>query len=173
MILKTIAPAVLALLSLAMPAVAQGVATRCNAELAVTDPDPKGLNVRSGPDAKSNVIAVLKGGDYITVHITGQSGQWYAIDSATMIDTNAPKDKVIFHGQGFVHMSKVGGSGMFGTATILDKPDDKTGKPVKWDMQSDQPVDVLGCSGEFLKVKVRKVTGWSKEVCTNELTTCV
>ena len=148
-------------------------ATRCDATLVVTDPDPKGLNVRSAPDAKSGIVAVLKGGDYIEVHVTGQSGQWYAIDTATMIDTSlADQEKAIFHGHGFVHVSKVGASGMQSGAVILDRPDEKTGKKVAWDGRGDQAVTVLACSGPFLKVQLRKVTGWSKEICTNELTTC-
>jgi hypothetical protein len=160
--------------SAAAPASSAGAdTTRCDATLVVTDPDPKGLNVRSAPDAKGSIVTVLKGGDYIEVHVTGQSGQWYAIDSATMIDTSlADQEKPIFHGHGFVHMSKVGASGMQSGAVILDRPDEKTGKKVAWDGQGDQAVTVLACSGPFLKVQLKKVTGWSKEICTNELTTC-
>ena len=36
----------------------------------------------------------------------------------------------------------------------------------------DQPVTLLGCSGDFLKVRVKKGTGWTKGVCTNQRTTC-
>ena len=172
MSVKTICIVVLVLAGLSGPGWAADT-TRCDATLVVTDNDPKGLNVRAAPDVKANIVGVLKGGDYIEVHVTGQSGQWYAIDSATMIDTSTDQqDKVTFHGHGFVHMSKVGASGMQSGAVILDKPDEKSGRPVKWDMNGDQPVTVLGCSGPFLKVQLRKATGWSKSICTNELTTC-
>ena len=36
----------------------------------------------------------------------------------------------------------------------------------------DQQVDLLGCFGESLKVRVRKGVGWTKEACTNMNTTC-
>jgi hypothetical protein len=158
--------------ALAAP-VAAAEATRCDVALAVTDPDPKGLNVRATPDAKGSILAVLKGGDYIEVHVTGQDGQWYAIDSATLIDTQAPQDKTIFRGHGFVHMSKVGASGLQGGSVVFDKPDDKSGKVIKWDQGNDDPVNVLGCSGVWAKVQGKKAIGWSKAICTNMLTTCV
>jgi hypothetical protein len=36
----------------------------------------------------------------------------------------------------------------------------------------DQPVDVLGCWGDFLKVHVKKGVGWTQQACTNMNTTC-
>jgi hypothetical protein len=38
--------------------------------------------------------------------------------------------------------------------------------------RGDQQVDLLGCWGEFLKVHVKKGTGWTKAACTNMDTTC-
>jgi hypothetical protein len=167
---KTVSFAILAFAALTAPAAA-AEAARCNVTLAVTDQDPKGLNVRSAPDAKASIVAVLKGGDYIEVHVTGQSGQWYAIDRATRIDTQK-NDEVIFKGKGFVHGSKIGGS-LDGGSAVLDKPDDKSGKPIKWDQEHDDDFKLLGCSGQFVKIQGKKAVGWSDAVCTNQLTTCV
>jgi hypothetical protein len=38
--------------------------------------------------------------------------------------------------------------------------------------RGDQHVGLLGCWGEFLKVHVKKGTGWTKAACTNMDTTC-
>ncbi len=167
---KTASFAILAFAALAAPAAA-AEAARCDVSLGVTDPDPQGLNVRSAANAKASVVAVLKGGDYIVVHVIGQSGQWYAIDSATRIDTQKD-DEVIFKGKGFVHGSKLGGS-LDGGSAVLDRPDDKSGKPIKWDQEHGDDFKLLGCSGQFVKIQGKRAVGWSNAVCTNQLTTCV
>ena len=172
--LKSIPLAGLLLTALASPALAAAAASHCDIALDVTDYDPKGLNVRSAPDAKSNVVAVLKQqGDWVEVHVTGQSGQWYAIDEATVYDNNLPTgEKIVFKGHGFVHGSKIGGSGLGGGTLVYDRPDEKTGKPIKWDDEYDDDVKVLACSGTWAKVQAKKAIVWSNAVCTNTLTTC-
>lgn len=169
---------ILPLLTLAVLAApharAADAATKCDVSLDVTDTDPHGLNVRAAPSAQAGIVAVLKpGGDWIQVHATAQSGDWFAIDSATMMDTTLPTgEKILFHGQGFVHRSKVGGSEMKAQAVLRDKPDDKGKIILDVTGQGEVPVQVLGCTGQYYKVEVRKTVGWSKDVCLNELTTC-
>ena len=178
--MRTVEAGLLILLAMAaIPAARAEAGPRCDVRLDVSDPDPNGLNVRAEPSAESKIVSVLKPATtddgWVEVHAVGHSGDWYEIDRAILISNSLPGkgEKTIFAGRGYVHQSKVGATGMFGLATVLDKPDKKNGKPVTWDMQSDAPMDVLDCSGPFYKVRLRKVIGWSKDVCTNELTTCV
>ena len=86
----------------------------CNAEVDVTDTDPKGTNVRAAPSG--TVILALKtpsSDGYIVVHLTGQLGDWYEIDRAKLIDSSLPSgEKILFQGTGYLHKSVVGVGGM-------------------------------------------------------------
>ena len=145
----------------------------CNAAVDVTDTDPKGTNVRATPGGA--VIASLKnsGADgWIEVHLTGQLGDWYEIDRASLIGADQPSGgKVIFRGNGYVHKSVVGVSGMQNGGIIYRNHDIRSDL-VDSHAAGDQQVDLLGCWGEFLKVRVKAGTGWTRQACTNMNTTC-
>jgi hypothetical protein len=146
----------------------------CNAEVDITDTDPKGTNVRAAPGGA--VIASLKNptaDGWIGVHVTGQLDDWYEIDRAKLIDADQPPGgKIVFQGKGYLHKSVLGVSGMQNGGAIYLDHDVKSG-PLDLHAPGDQQVDLLGCWGEFLKVHVKKGTGWTKAVCTNMNTTCV
>ena len=36
----------------------------------------------------------------------------------------------------------------------------------------DQTIELLGCFGEFAKVRAKKGIGWTRQLCTNMVTTC-
>ncbi len=152
-------------------------AVKCDVRLDVIDKDPNGLNVRSSPSiAPGNVTGVLKlgpTGDYIEVHVTAQSGSWYAIDQAKAYEDSAEGERVLFQGHGFVHASKLGASEMDSQAVVHESPSD--GSKIILDLAGagETPVQSLGCQGRFYKVFVKKITGWSKDICTDERTTCV
>lgn len=159
---------------------------KCDITLDVTDKDPNGLNVRATPSASGKILTALKlgkSGDYIEVHVTAQAGDWYAIDSAVVYndindehDTTTPDEQTIFHGHGFVHKSKVGGSSMDGVSELRDAPSDGAKillKDFGGDDTADTSYQILGCEGQWYKLHIRGKTGWSKDVCTNERTTCV
>src|SRR5690348_8321746 len=58
----------------------------CNVVIDVTDPDPKGTNVRATPGGA--IVATLKNSTddgWIAVHVTGQLGDWYEIDRASLM----------------------------------------------------------------------------------------
>src|SRR5271166_5412025 len=118
----------LAVLMAAGPAWAADSAAKCDVRLDVTDKDPNGLNVRSAPSVSpNNIIGVLKlgpTGDYIEVHVTAQSGSWYAIDEAKVYEDSAEGERVLFHGHGFVHESKLGASEMDSQAVVHESPSD-------------------------------------------------
>jgi hypothetical protein len=145
----------------------------CNVDVDVTDTDPRGTHVRATPGGA--VIASLKNltqDGWIGVHITGQLGDWYEIDRASLIGADLPPDgKTIFHARGYLHKSVLGVSGMQnGGAIYLDH--DVGSSALDLYAPGDQPVELQGCWGEFLKVHVKKGTGWTKQVCTNMNTTC-
>ncbi|MGY8661830.1 hypothetical protein Q3C01_05600 [Bradyrhizobium sp. UFLA05-109] len=145
----------------------------CNVNVDITDADPKGTNVRATPGGTA--IASLKNttsDGWIGVHVTGQFGDWYEIDRASLIDADQPPGgKVVFQGKGYLHKSVVGVSGMQNGGAVYLNHDIRSGL-VDPHAAGDQRVDMLGCWGEFLKVHVKKGTGWTTAVCTNMNTTC-
>jgi hypothetical protein len=145
----------------------------CNVNVDIIDTDPKGTNVRATPGGA--VITALKNpipDGWIGVHVTGQLGDWYEIDRADLYGADLPAgDKIIFHGKGYLHKSVLGVSGMDNGAAIY-ADHDTASPPVDPHAAGDQQVDMLGCWGEFLKVHVKKGTGWTKAACTNMNTTC-
>ena len=143
----------------------------CSITVDVTDTDPKGLNVRAAPGGKIIATLVDKA-DWIELHVVGQSGDWFAIDRANQVDNNSMgEDIVIWRGHGYVHKSTIGLSGLQQGATIYADHDVKSRVLVK-NAAGDQKVTLLGCWGAFYQVHVAKGTGWTREVCTNENTTC-
>jgi hypothetical protein len=162
-----------ALLMLAPPtACFAQTATRqaCSTEVDVTDTDPKGTNVRSSPGGA--VIAALKNpaeNGWIMVHLSAQLGDWYEIDRASLIDSDLPPGgKILFQGKGYLDKSVVGVSGMQNGGDHDIRTD-----LIDPHAAGDQPVELLGCWGDFLKVRVKKGVGWTRQVCTNMNTTCV
>lgn len=145
----------------------------CNVSVNITDTDPKGTNVRAAPSgAISATLKNTTADGWIGVHVTGQLGDWYEIDRANLIDADLPPEgKVIFQGKGYLHKSVLGVSGMQNGGAIYIDHDVKS-SPVDRQAAGDQQVDLLGCWGDFLKVHVKKGTGWTKDVCTNMNTTC-
>jgi hypothetical protein len=162
-------PALVVLSLIALVPVARAQTT-CNVIVDVTDTDPKGTNVRDAPSGKAIAVLAQPSGadDWIEVHVTGQSGDWYEIDGAKLIGDSV---KSVFKGKGYLHRSVLGVSGLQQGTTIWADPDTRS-RVIDPSAAGDQPVTLLGCSGDFLKVHVKKGTGWTKGVCTNQRTTC-
>lgn len=153
--------------------------TTCDVILNVDDPDPKGLNVRAAPNARTGkVIAVLKpDGEWTQVHVTGQSGDWLQIDHAETIDDDAENgERSVFKGEGWVHVSKLGISELYvGEGTVIrDRPARDGAVLLKLNSEDKEPkaTQVLGCDGSYLKINFDGKVGWTHEWCTNERTTC-
>lgn len=164
---------VLLALQSASAAVAQSVPHQpCNVEVDVTDADPQGTNVRSAPGG--DIVARLKNptsDGWIVVHLKAQRGDWYEIDRARLIDVERDKETTIFAGSGVVHRSVVGLGGLQNGAVIYKNPKVDSAK-LDPHAAGDQTVALLGCSGEFARVRVRRGEGWTKQLCTNMVTTC-
>jgi len=162
------------LLAPTMAALGQSASRQsCNVEVDVTDTDPKGTNVRSAPGGA--LIATLRNSTdngWIIVHLSAQLGDWYEIDRASLVDNDLPRGgKTLFQGNGYLHKSVVGVGGMQNGGIVYRDHDIRTDL-VDPHAAADQPVELLGCWGEFLKVHVRKGIGWTMHACTNMNTTC-
>jgi hypothetical protein len=148
---------------------------KCDVQLNVTDPDPKGLNVRAAPGvAPDNIIGVLKpDGEWTTVHVVGNQGDWFLIDGAEMVDDNAPKGmRTSFKGRGWVHKSKVGGIEIE-PRDVLESPA-AGARPVMrgTDTTRTASMRVTACQGKFIQLRDAKNKGWASRYCTNQRTTC-
>ena len=158
---------------------AQGTPTAtvaCDVTLNVTDPDPKGLNVRATPTTRGSIVAVLKpDGEWTSVHVTGQQGEWLSINRAETIDDNAKSgSRTVLDKPGWVHASKLGVSELFaGSGTVLrDKPANDGKVLLRIKDEDSLPTQLLACSGKYIKVRHGKLEGWTDSWCNNERTTC-
>ncbi|BAM89012.1 hypothetical protein S58_30110 [Bradyrhizobium oligotrophicum S58] len=144
----------------------------CNVEVDITDRDPNGANVRAEPGG--SIVKAMKNPSsdgWIVVHLTAQQGDWFEIDRAVLIDVDQGKENVIFQGRGFVHRGVVGASGLQNGAVIYR---DHAASSAKLDPHAsgDQAVELLGCFGDFARIRVKKGIGWTRQLCTNMVTTC-
>jgi len=140
----------------------------CSVALWVTDQDPKGLNVRATPDG-AIVTALRAKGRNVEVNVTGAAGAWAQIDGATWYQTGS--QTTLFQGAGFVAFSKLGlaggPAGRLGEgARILDQPAAGARQLLAYHGSGDkaQPIEVLGCSGAYLELRVNGVVGWTNDI---------
>ena len=140
----------------------------CNVTASVIDQDPRGTNVRKTPGG--DVIATLRTpqDDWIEVHVVGQVGDWYVIDRADRVGDDS---KTIFRGKGYMHRTVLGADGLVNGEPIR-ADHDVTSKQILRAEDSDQQVYLLGCWGDFMKVRVKGGVGWTKALCLNQRTTC-
>jgi hypothetical protein len=145
-------------------------ATSCNVTVSVIDPDPSGSNVRKTPGG--DVIATLRtprtGDDWIEVHVVGQTGDWFAIDRADLV---GDARKTIFRGSGYMHGSVLGADGLVNGEPIRVEPAADSPQILASE-EGDQQAFLLGCSGDFMKIRVKGGAGWTKSLCLNQRTTC-
>jgi len=159
----------------ASPAVAAPALRACDVKLNVADQDPAGLNVRATPGG--TILGALKAKDlWVQLHVTGSSGAWAAIDSATLITEDHAEGRPIKPSHGFVAFSKLAINELNQQATIYEAPseDSKVLLAISEADEANLPhADVLDCDGVFLKVRVNGIVGWTANYCSNEFTTCV
>jgi hypothetical protein len=145
-------------------------ATACNVMVSVIDPDPAGTNVRKAPGGA--VAATLRaprtGDDWIEVHVVGQAGDWFAIDRADLV---GDARKTIFRGSGYMHRSVLGSDGLVNGEPIRADHDERAAQILAGEI-GDQPAYLLGCAGDFVKIRIKSGVGWTKTLCLNQRTTC-
>lgn len=165
--MKAYTAVVLGLLYFAAPAAA--AETVCSVKVDVTDNDPRGTNVRATPGGR--IIAVLPSqpnDGWIEVHVVSQAGDWFQIDGATAVGDD---EKTIFKGNGYLHKSVLGASGLQNGTTIWTDHDSAS-RALDREAMGDQSVMLLGCWHDFAKIRVKKGDGWTKGLCLNQRTTC-
>ena len=140
----------------------------CNVTASVIDQDPQGTNVRKTPGG--DVIATLRTAqdDWIEVHVIGQAGDWYLIDRADRVGDDS---KTIFRGKGYMHRTVLGADGLVNGEPIRADHDVRS-QQILASEDADQQVFLLGCWGDFMKVRVKGGVGWTKALCLNQRTTC-
>ena len=176
--------------------VAQADAEPCGLMLWVTDPDPKGLNVREAPNGTAKVTGTLPGATEFTA--INSSDGWIQFKEPIAFQPEKGLEWVpIKTGPqtGWVHGSLVTTSlrdrwteeGKGGHFTVFTEPAE-TSAPVAmwthgewWSPSNDMPAiqKVLACHEGWLKVdlvdgKKAAHTGWvhPKNQCPNQVTTC-
>ena len=147
----------------------------CDLKLDVVDQDPAGLNVRSSPGGP--IVAALRAKDeWVEVHVTGQSGGWAHIDGATLYTEDNAGGSPLDQGRGWVAFSMLGFNEFDEHVRIFAAPSEGSRVLLKLhtpDGTKQPKVDVLGCSGDYLHIRVRGVVGWTRDYCDNQFTTCV
>lgn len=168
-------------------------ATLCRVYGWSTDPDPEGLNVRSGPGASHPVIGRLpppqdiEGERFATeVSITGSRDGWFRIDQATI--NNYIVDfgpDVVFEGEGWVSGRHLGlsveANRLFAepsaeASVVLDVQKWSEGRSLSPEDLSHRLRRLHACMGNWVDVEVsiagERFRGWTSDVCASQVTTC-
>ena len=150
------------------------IVTNCDVNAYVIDPDPKGMNVRSGPGSTFKIIGNLPKQDVegIGVHITGSKGDWVRIDLA--VEEGAEQERTFFKGEGWLYGPLLGVDGIGGGTKLYQQARTRSRVVGNLPGGSDGAI-VRGCQGKWMYVEYKKLRGWAAPdtLCSNSLTTCV
>jgi uncharacterized protein YraI len=153
-------------------AAAPAAEVQCDIAAEVIDKDPKGLNVRAGPDTKHPVIAVIPAGQSAVVGVSAARGPWMRVKWVG--DGNEDKDfskrTAWVYGPllGFElwarHPQK--------TVPMRAAPDEKA--PVLANLPIDREAVLTGCQGRWAKARYEGREGWfaPEHRCANPFTVC-
>lgn len=139
----------------------------CDMWVYVVDPDPKGVNLRSGPGIRNKVVAVIpKDKDGSLVHLTGTLNGWMRVAQAESVE-----GKVVFKGTAWGHGSRFA-IATRGPGRLRAKPNMKARIVASTPMEYE--AIVAGCAGKWLYVKSARGTGWlaPDNYCGSPTTTC-
>lgn len=179
----------IALAQLASPAasIAAAAPARCAIYAHLSDPDPRGTNVRAGPSASAAVVMRLPhsvkmdGDDYVPeVTIVGFSQGWAQVRDAKFADYGSGADRLLFKGPGWIAGSLL--SATLNHMEIRSAPNESAPVVARlmgedWGPDSVQVLAIEDCIGDYAKVRAklpggRQVTGWADGLCSNQVTTC-
>lgn len=145
----------------------------CSVSAFVADPDPAGLNVRSGPGSDYAAIATLPTNEPVEVSIVGAQDDWFLINEA--------------YSQGQQELEQLGWVyapllGVTTTSLDINNPDAPASlyeapdgfSNVKAEVPKYTEVSLLSCSGNWLQVQTGDTTGWLAvgDQCSNPSSTC-
>jgi hypothetical protein len=165
-------------------------ASRCEVHGFLTDPDPKGTNVRGAPRGNALVIGHLAPFIHLTpnddvgveVEITGSANGWLLVKQVLHPDDDAATLAKAFRGTGWVSGTLV--STQLGATVLHAVPkreapvtvnlrNDKKG----WGADSYKVTRIHACDGQFVEITAappegKPIHGWSYNPCASQLTTC-
>lgn len=146
----------------------------CNLNAYVIDPDPKGLNVRSGPGKTFRVVGTLPHSDSgVIVYVIGAQGDWMLLEKPENLDDTDNKELPKLKGWVYARM--------LGTMTrhptnrsvkLHHSFDDKS--RVVGQLAAETEVRLRTCFGGWAGVEYKRLTGWlaPSSQCGNPVTTC-
>lgn len=151
--------------------------TPCDLWVYVLDPDPQGVNVRSGPGKQFDVTARLPHDEYsLMVHVTGASGQWVRVSEAERMESG---DNV-FKGAGWVYGPGLATQTKNYSGLDPEEPRVRLYKEaskrsaVVLRLPNETEVALTGCKGRWARVRHKNVEAWldPDSQCHSTLTTC-
>ncbi|OQW93247.1 MAG: hypothetical protein BWK79_12150 [Beggiatoa sp. IS2] len=160
-----------------------GKAVSCDGLAYITDPDPKGLNVRSGPGNDYPIIAVVPkhprgseadGYDNIVVTLTAANDQWLLITNAEVDKGEIGEGETVFDGKGWVYAPLLGISTRLREANLYAEPSQQASVLGKIPAKTQQ-IKLLDCADDWVKVEyMDKLTGWMApaDKCTTLVGDC-
>lgn len=142
----------------------------CQISAYVTDKDPKGLNVRSGPGSDYAIVGNLPTNtEAVIVELSASQGDWVQVTKA-----ESP-NKVEFQGTGWVYAPLLGTSTRgYGSGGVFVYPSANTQGTSIGRIPASTGVKLLSCQQSWAFVEHESVKGWiaPDAQCANPLTTC-
>ena len=142
----------------------------CRISAYVIDKDPKGLNVRSGPNNSSEIIGKLPTTTIaVIVDLAGSQGDWVQLTKA-----ESP-EKIEFQGTGWVYAQLLGTSTRgYGSNGVSVYSSPSTQSSTIGRLPKTTGVKLLSCDQSWALVERDGLKGWiaPDAQCPNPLTTC-
>jgi SH3-like domain-containing protein len=135
------------------------------------DPDPRGLNVRSGPQKESPVLFVIPyDPEGTAVTLAGSFGDWVLVRSAQGLTSGFESQKEGWVYSPLLAVRAVHPSGR--KVPLYSRPDTKSS--VLKIVAGETEARLAGCKGDWLQVRIGSIKGWltRSDYCGNPVTTC-
>ena len=144
----------------------------------VNDPDPEGLNVRSGPGSGYPIVEKLPSpasGSYAVVTIVGSVGEWLKISEVSIFNGEEVLKKI----DGWVYAPLIATTTRDDdyndskyTAKLKERPDANSRTIAE--IPAEAIVPLLTCKGDWAKIRYNNMEGWlsSEGQCPSPVTTC-
>ena len=148
----------------------------CSLPAYIVDPDPQGLNVRSGPGKQYPVIGKIpRGEDAVGVAVIGSTGQWLQVRDARI----QGEEEVLFKGPGWVYgpmlATETRAQGYDGPKPVVKVYREPSGRSaVVGKLPPGLEVKITGCKARWARIQSKGLTGWidGESQCANTLTNC-
>lgn len=148
----------------------------CGLQAYVVDPDPQGLNVRSGPGKQFPAVGKIpRGEDAVGVTVVGSAGQWLQVQDAQ----TQGEGEILFKGPGWVYgpllateTRSEGYDGPKPVVKVYRQPSARSAVVGK--LPPGLEVKIIGCKARWARIQSKGLTGWidGESQCANTLTNC-